>query len=1084
MRISRRRTGVPRTLTASLMSGTRSKIGAIEPPSWQGVALWADFADRCSENRRLPVERLLTAADQVLRSGDSSPSDFTLHDEGHARRVAEWIATVAYLDDGTRLSCPDIAMLLLAAYLHDIGMTPPQNTVRQHYDFLLTAEGELESDARLEFQEWLDDERNGLTPPLVATAPLPEDLRRARRIIAAYIRARHNDWSEHWIREHTSPDDDDAVFAGWREDLILLCRSHHYGYEELKGDAFAPRVVGGQGEVLHLRFAACLLRIADVLDFDPERTPGVVYQHRDVDAPSAIFWAKDHQLGFAHEDDRLVIHARLPDAYLHRAVLQTVSGVDAELALCRRLADETHFDRVPGLATPQPYRWPLESRVHATVAPREGTYVYIDGSFRPNVTKVLELLGGIELYGTRMAAVRELLQNAFDAVRERIARQRLQTETPMASETVDRIRALHHVTIRVEPGDEGVQVICADSGIGMTKAMIRDRFLVSGATPRHQERELERECRRHGFSVGRTARFGIGVLSYFLLGSRVVVRTKRSEDAPDSEAQTWRFETRGTDDFGELRPAGRDASGTEVRLLLRSHQVGGDPSAFCEDLRQYLADTLDRVPCPFKARFEGTDVPGIECDHGWVPKTQSFIESIEEDLTPDPAFDPGAPVPEARRAEAEAGEQWWQDVREALTDTLEWERESGAIPDGLGSFRLSLAKFVVDGEVALAYIASPLASEARPRLVVPDSASHASWNGISVEELSRRDTVLRTGCSVQAQIDWESDAAGTLGVSRAQVNLSEEGYEARRWVNQRAKRLAGQVARRQADGRFSLLNRRLAGVDAEPGIPLYWPLFKGQEWEAIRFPVVSADTHTWPYTAERNWRGEGVTTVRTLEAESDARFDIGVDLYWNPPNCPPTHVVVDRSGGRRNRIRPLWARDTRAEALSHPAGAPCEFSPAWDLFVAVDLRHSGSPIAVNSANPVISAIDDPAWEWCREASDEWGGSHPDEGQLFASRSRVAAWLVRLSFDISDQLDPWQWMIEQGGGVLTRAWELLFPDAPDTTLYYVRGHYSGPGLLESLSPSARTTGDIGEHPEVLPDPGEDWTLVNAELPYGH
>jgi HSP90 family molecular chaperone len=39
--------------------------------------------------------------------------------------------------------------------------------------------------------------------------------------------------------------------------------------------------------------------------------------------------------------------------------------------------------------------------------------------------RFLKLLSGVELYGNELAAVRELLQNACDAVRERIARERL-----------------------------------------------------------------------------------------------------------------------------------------------------------------------------------------------------------------------------------------------------------------------------------------------------------------------------------------------------------------------------------------------------------------------------------------------------------------------------------------------------------------------------------------------------------------------------------------------------------------------------------------------------------------------------------
>jgi hypothetical protein len=48
----------------------------------------------------------------------------------------------------------------------------------------------------------------------------------------------------------------------------------------------------------------------------------------------------------------------------------------------------------------------------------------------------LELLAGTQLYGTPLAAIRELLQNAFDAVGERIARERLSQPDPVDPEMV------------------------------------------------------------------------------------------------------------------------------------------------------------------------------------------------------------------------------------------------------------------------------------------------------------------------------------------------------------------------------------------------------------------------------------------------------------------------------------------------------------------------------------------------------------------------------------------------------------------------------------------------------------------------
>ena len=69
--------------------------------------------------------------------------------------------------------------------------------------------------------------------------------------------------------------------------------------------------------------------------------------------------------------------------------------------------------------------WRLAPAVVRDIRPANDSYEYIDGAFRPDEARLLQLLSGEQLYGNPLVAVREeLLQNAFDAVREKIARLR------------------------------------------------------------------------------------------------------------------------------------------------------------------------------------------------------------------------------------------------------------------------------------------------------------------------------------------------------------------------------------------------------------------------------------------------------------------------------------------------------------------------------------------------------------------------------------------------------------------------------------------------------------------------------------
>src|SRR4029077_538982 len=121
---------------------------------------------------------------------------------------------------------------------------------------------------------------------------------------------------------------------------------------------------------------------------------------------------------------------------------------------------------------------------------------------------------------------------------------------------------------------------CRDDGVGMTKRIISSTLLVSGQTSQPDITDLQMRCRRAGIELERTAEFGIGVLSYFMLADRVTFRTRRSQQAGSTESHGWEFVSWGIGSFGELRPFDfGSAHGTEVVLELKSRVGRGSDGA-------------------------------------------------------------------------------------------------------------------------------------------------------------------------------------------------------------------------------------------------------------------------------------------------------------------------------------------------------------------------------------------------------------------------------------------------------------------------------------------------------------------------
>ena len=130
------------------------------------------------------------------------------------------------------------------------------------------------------------------------------------------------------------------------------------------------------------------------------------------------------------------------------------------------------------------------------------------------------------LYGDKPeVGVRELLQNALDAVRERAhwpATEEEATESRLGEWHCDVLINL------MSPGDtesHGCLEI-VDSGVGMTPETIRDYFLRVGASLRQDADWLQRFPAQRQAQMLRSGRFGIGTLAAYLLGSEVHVTSR------------------------------------------------------------------------------------------------------------------------------------------------------------------------------------------------------------------------------------------------------------------------------------------------------------------------------------------------------------------------------------------------------------------------------------------------------------------------------------------------------------------------------------------------------------------------------
>lgn len=163
-------------------------------------------------------------------------------------------------------------------------------------------------------------------------------------------------------------------------------------------------------------------------------------------------------------------------------------------------------------------------------------------TFQVDLRGLVDLLSH-HLYSSPKVYLRELLQNAVDAITARRA------EQPDAPARV-RLYA-ENGTLRVE-----------DSGVGLTEADVHSLLATIGRSSKRAEGLQEARSDFLG-------QFGIGLLACFVVAERirVVSRSARTPDAPPVE---WTASDDGSYEVRTLPPDARPEPGTTVHLVARA----------------------------------------------------------------------------------------------------------------------------------------------------------------------------------------------------------------------------------------------------------------------------------------------------------------------------------------------------------------------------------------------------------------------------------------------------------------------------------------------------------------------------------
>lgn len=442
---------------------------------------------------------------------------YTLHDDRHLLRVTELMAYVLgpELD---KLNTVELILLVLSAFFHDQGMVPLETEITSL---------ERNEHFRLFKDNWLIEHPNyGETAAQIASPHVDEERRKTLALrlteldsamLTDFLRSTHGHRSEEFVTS-SYQNDKRLEIQGINLSSVLgkLCFSHTLPCDDLTpANGFHYDEQVGRLTV-NLPFLAAVLRLADILDFDRDRTPEVLLKNIHFTSNVSIReWEKHRSVeGWSISDTRILFTIRCSHPAYESAARKYMDWIDAELtasqAICRNQPRDINE-----------YQLRLPSKVdRSRIGPIDNAYRAYDLEFSLSRNEIVRLLMTDKLYGREHLCIRELLQNSLDALRYRKALFR-EAGTGWDEGRVD---FRHYVD------SDGFEVLqCADNGAGMDDDIIQNHFVRVGRSYYRSpffDQERNR-LKQSGSDFDPCSKFGIGFMSCFMLGDRITIATRK-----------------------------------------------------------------------------------------------------------------------------------------------------------------------------------------------------------------------------------------------------------------------------------------------------------------------------------------------------------------------------------------------------------------------------------------------------------------------------------------------------------------------------------------------------------------------------
>ncbi|WP_051209896.1 HD domain-containing protein [Gelidibacter mesophilus] len=491
--------------------------------------------------------------------------EFTLHDGDHLFRVLNLMERLLTKNNIQHLSSPELMLLILSAFFHDIGMSPNEKEVitwKKIWDTNpIIEENEKKSFNQFKrFYSARPDQQEIISKLILQGDQSKAEIIKAY-LITEYIRQTHADRAREiiendWNNKIKFRDADLTV------EFAQICFSHNE--DALSVLELDKNFLCGTDIYANLPLVAVILRLADILDFDAKRTPPILFSHLYVRHPVSISeWNKHRAIQSWEINPELIqFSAKCTHPAIEASIHEFCNMIDHELSVCNNIISEINtFNKNNNreLIIKIPFKVNREKIKTKTSIRNEPLYIYRDTKFNLSKNQVIELLMGTKLYGNPEVALRELLQNSIDACLLREAQER-KWGNPYTPQIL--------IKYYTENEEDILEVI--DNGTGMDQYII-DNYYSKVGSSFYKSTDFYNLKAESNAEFYPTSRFGIGILSCFMISDTLIVDTKRVY-APHKSSEALNITVEGQESIFWIKSGSRETPGTTTKLILRKNK--------------------------------------------------------------------------------------------------------------------------------------------------------------------------------------------------------------------------------------------------------------------------------------------------------------------------------------------------------------------------------------------------------------------------------------------------------------------------------------------------------------------------------